>query len=244
MAIKSNDAVVRRRRLPVARALGVVCAVAAAGGLLTGCGGDDKADTATKSPPADPLRAAAASPSPTSPSPASPSSPASAGGENLTEDQAERKAIVPKVKVGYDKALDAALKAVPGAKPVSIDLKGPRDHPTWKAEVASADGTGHTVRVDAVTGKAGQARTDADQDSDDKRELADRLKKATVTVQQAAKAATDRTKGTVTSVDLGDTDQGTPKWSVDVVDTSDWNKTTYDIDATDRKILREHVDRD
>jgi uncharacterized membrane protein YkoI len=223
----------------------VVCAVAAAGGLLTGCGGDDKADTAAKSPPADPLRAAAASPSPTSPSPASPS-PASptASGENLTEDQAERKAIVPQVKVGYDKALDAALKAVPGAKPVSIELKGPRDHPTWKAEVASADGTGHTVRVDAVTGKAGQARTDTDQDSGDKRELADRLKKATVTVRQAATAATDRTKGTVTSVELGDTDRGAPKWSVDVVNTSDWNKTTYDIDATDRTILREHVDRD
>ncbi|MBL1104298.1 PepSY domain-containing protein [Streptomyces sp. 5-8] len=52
------------------------------------------------------------------------------------------------------------------------------------------------------------------------------------------------TKGTVTAVELEDSDGGTPTWSVDVVTTDDWNKTTFDIDATDGKILREHVDRD
>ncbi|WP_208639959.1 PepSY domain-containing protein, partial [Streptomyces tricolor] len=98
--------------------------------------------------------------------------------------------------------------------------------------------------VDAVTGKAGQEQAKPDQDPDDKRELADRLEKATVTPQQAAQTATDKTKGTVSAVELDDSDGGTPKWSVDVVTTDDWNKTTYDIDASDRKILREHVDRD
>ncbi|WP_251096261.1 PepSY domain-containing protein [Streptomyces sp. Caat 7-52] len=91
---------------------------------------------------------------------------------------------------------------------------------------------------------AGKARTESDQDTDDKSELADWLKKATVTARQAAQTATDKTRGTVTAVELEDSDGGTPTWSVDVVTTDDWNKTTFDIDATDGKILREHVDRD
>ncbi|MFD0395773.1 PepSY domain-containing protein [Streptomyces nogalater] len=162
---------------------------------------------------------------------------------NLTEDQQERKALVPKAKTGYEQALSAAVGAVPDSKPVSVELKGSPDSPRWEAEVATGDGTAHTVSVDAVGGKAGQARAE-DKDSDDKRELADLLKKATVTPQQAAQTATGKTKGTVTAVELDDDDGGTPKWSVDVVTTDDWNKTTFDIDATNRKILREHVDRD
>ncbi|MFJ8828147.1 PepSY domain-containing protein [Streptomyces sp. NPDC102467] len=216
------------RRLLNSRGIGLVCAVAAAGALITGCGNDDKevgrtgADTGTTR--------------------ASTTSSASAG--NLTDDQAERKALVPKAKVGYDKALDTAVKAVDGSKPVSIELKGPADKPGWDAKVATDDGTERTLRVDAVTGKAGKAQADSDQDSDDKQELAGRLSKAKVTPQQAVETATDKTKGTVTSVELDDTDQGKPVWSVDVVTTKDWNKTTYDIDATDRTVLRKHTDRD
>ncbi|MFJ9038491.1 PepSY domain-containing protein [Streptomyces sp. NPDC102406] len=207
----------------------LVCAVAASAALTTtGCGNDDKGADRT---------AAASSKAMASHSP-------SASASELTEDQAERKALVPKAKVGYDKALDAAVKAVATAKAVSIELKGPADKPGWDAKVATDDGTEHTVRVDAVTGKAGQARTDADQDADDKRELADLLAKAKVSAQQAASTATDTTKGTVTSVELDDTDKGGPMWSVDVVTTNDWNKTTYDIDATNRKILRRHTDHD
>jgi uncharacterized membrane protein YkoI len=244
MITKRYQAAGWRSRPSVSRALGVVCAVAAAG-LLTGCGGNDTGDSATASPSAEPLQAQATSPSPTDASPASPTAASpSPSDSRLTEDQAERKAIVPKVKIGWDKALDTAVRKVPHAKPVSVELDGPADKPAWKAEVATADGTAHTVRVDAVTGTADQARTDRDQDPDDKRELADLLKKATVTPQQAVRTATDKTKGTVTSVGLGDTDQGAPKWSVDVVTTDNWNKTTYDIDAANRKILREHMDRD
>lgn len=33
-------------------------------------------------------------------------------------------------------------------------------------------------------------------------------------------------------------------WSVDVVTPKGSNKTTFDVDATNRKILREHVDTD
>ncbi|WPO69455.1 PepSY domain-containing protein [Streptomyces sp. KN37] len=133
---------------------------------------------------------------------------------------------------------------MPKSKPVSIELKGPVDKPTWETEVATTDGAAHTVRVDAVTGKADKAQAKKDEDADDKRELADRLRKATVTAQQAAETATGKTKGTVSSIELEDSDGGAPKWSVDVVTTDDWNKTTFDIDATNRKILREHVDKD
>ncbi|MGW6533818.1 PepSY domain-containing protein [Streptomyces venezuelae] len=228
MVTKRNASAVRRGRPALTRGTGLICVAAAAGALLTGCGNDD-GDT----PKSDSSTAGRAA------------SPSSSDGGNLTDDQRERKELVPKAKVGYDKALDAAVATVDKSKPVSIELKGTPDKPVWKAEVATADGASHDVDVDAVTGKAGQARADNDQDQDDKRELADWLKKATVTPQQAAQTATDKKKGTVTSVELDDSDKGDMVlWSVDVVTTDDWNKTTYDIDATNRKIVREHVDRD
>lgn len=204
-----------------------MCAALAAGTLLTGCGDDGGDDRAKKADAAQAVPKAAA-----------PSSSA------LTEDQSERKALVPKAKVGYDKALNTAVKAVDRSKPVSIELKGPADKPSWHAEVATSDGSAHTVRVDAVTGKADAAQAKSDQDADDKSELANWLKKAKVTPEQAAQTATDKTKGTVSSVELDDNDKGAAIWSVDVVTTDDWNKTTFDVDAANRKILREHVDRD
>ncbi|MEU7644658.1 PepSY domain-containing protein [Streptomyces huasconensis] len=234
MITKRNGSAFRQGRPPVSRGTGLLCAAVAAGALLTGCGDDNGNgnDGAAKTGTAE------AAPVPTATPTTSP------GG--LTDDQAERKALVPKAKVGYEDALRTAVAEVPKSKPVSIELKGPADKPTWETEVATTDGAAHTVRVDAVSGKAGGAQAKKDQDADDKRELADRLGKATVTAQQAAETATGKTKGTVTSVELEDSDSngGAPKWSVDVVTTDNWNKTTFDVDATNRKILREHVDKD
>lgn len=65
-----------------------------------------------------------------------------------------------------------------------------------------------------------------------------------MTPEQAAAVATGRTKGTVSSVELEDTDQGVTIWSVDVVSPKDWTKTSYDIDAANKKVLQEEVDRD
>ncbi len=228
MVTKRNESAAGRGRLTISRGAGLICVAAVAGALLTGCGSDDGDAAKTGASTAG----RAASPSPTD-------------GSTLTDDQRERQALVPQAKVGYDKALDAAVATVDKSKPVSIELDGTPDKPTWEAEVATSDGAAHTVHVDAVTGKAGQPQADTDQDQDDRRELADLLKKATVTPQQAAQTATDKTKGTVTSVELDDSDNGAKVlWSVDVVTTDDWNKTTFDIDATNREILREHVDRD
>ncbi|MEV5551148.1 PepSY domain-containing protein [Streptomyces sp. NPDC052309] len=233
--------------------MAVICAL---GGslLLTACSNADTARSSvaeaaqTESPTGSPT--GTASPSPTQP---------------LTEDQAERKALIPMAKVTWDKAADAAVKEVPDGKLVHLELKRfstestespgtpspstpapapSQDAPEWEAKVASADGTVHRIDVDAVTGEVFRTQIEPDQDADDKREVADRLSQAEQTPEQAVKVATDKTKGTVTSVELDENDDRQLLWSVDVVNTDDWNKTTYDIDAKNGKILREHVDRD
>ncbi|MFI8434575.1 PepSY domain-containing protein [Streptomyces sp. NPDC079020] len=112
----------------------------------------------------------------------------------------------------------------------------------WVAEVAEKDGTAHTVRIDAVSGEVIEAKADTDQDAEDKQQLATWIAEATQTPQQAAKVATDKKKGTVTSVDLDDNDGKGVIWSVDVVDT-DWKMTTFAVDAKNDTILREETDK-
>ncbi|MFF3782586.1 PepSY domain-containing protein [Streptomyces sp. NPDC001933] len=216
------------------------------GGLVTGCGSDDADSGSKKTSGSTPTASAAAAAAAAAPSKTASGDHASTSpGDKLTDDQAERKALVPKVKVFYDKALTTATDAVPDSKPVSVELQSAANGtPWWDADVAKADGSEFTVRVDAVSGKAEKPQADADEDADDKRQLAALLGKAEVTPQQAATVATDRTKGTVSSVELDDTDQGATVWSVDVISPKDWSKTTYDIDATSKKVLREEVDRD
>ncbi|MFI9029116.1 PepSY domain-containing protein [Streptomyces sp. NPDC053560] len=232
MDTKRSGMLAQRNRTAGLRAAGLVCAVAMAGALITGCG-DDKSsggDSSSSPSASGGGKSAAATASP---------------GGKLTEDQAERKALIPKAKITYDKALSAATGAVSGAEPVSAELKnGSGNKPVWETTVAKTDGTKSMVTVDAVSGKAAEPRTDSDEDADDKKKLADWLKKATVTPQQAAEVATGKKKGTVSSIELDDNDQGKAIWSVDVVTENDWNKTTYDIDATNKKVLRTHVDKD
>ncbi|KOG64148.1 peptidase M4 [Streptomyces griseoflavus] len=216
------------------RAVGAVCAVALAGGLLAACGDDDGGGGSDS-----------ASPSASAPSQSAGSGqPSGASSGGMTEDQRSRKALVPEAKASYDQALKAATGAVSGSKAVSVELKrGSGGKPEWVTEVATGNGKASTVRVDAVSGKAGQPEAKKD-DDDDMKELADRLKRATVTPEQAAATATGRKSGTVTAVELDTNDQKKEIWSVDVVTKNDWNKTTFDVDAASRKILREHVDRD
>ncbi|WP_344493979.1 PepSY domain-containing protein [Streptomyces enissocaesilis] len=197
---------------------------------MSGCG-DDNGGGGEASPGTTAGNTAASSPAQTN-------SPTNTGG--LTEDQAERKALLPSAEVSYDKAARTAVGEVPGGKLTGIEL---RNGPEWTAEVAAEDGTAHSVRIDAVSGKVTRSGAEADQDADDKRELADRLAGAKQTWQQAARTATGKKSGTVSSVQLDD-DGGALIWSVDVVTTGDWDKTTFDIDAASGKIVREHVDRD
>lgn len=221
---------IRRGRPAGPRTIGLVCAVAAAGALLSGCGssGSDTAGPQKSAAPSRAVPATAASPS-----------------GSLNADQAQRKALVPKAEVDYGQALKAAIAAVPSSEAIAAELKGTPASPYWDTVVATTDGTAYAVRVDAVSGKAQQPQPQSD-DPDDKQQLAARLGKATVTAQQAAQTATEKTKGTVTTIELGDADHGndTVAWTVGVVTTDDWNETTYEIDATNRKVLWMHVDQD
>ncbi|MFV0137817.1 PepSY domain-containing protein [Streptomyces sp. HMX87] len=228
------------------RTAAALCVLGSSALVLAGCGDTDTRATGT---------AAAQT---TGPATASPS---------LTDDQAERKDLISRTEVGWDDAVDTAVKEVPGGKLVDLELKAtPRDAtaspgtddptpstpnpapsagaPEWAVRVAAADGTVHHVDIDAVNGKVFRTQLDPDQDADDKRELADRLSRATQTPQQAVQKATDRTDGTVTGIELGENDDQRLIWSIDIVTTDKWDKTTYDVDATNGEILREHVDRD
>ncbi|MEU0740786.1 PepSY domain-containing protein [Streptomyces sp. NPDC006134] len=232
-----------RKRRPL-RSMAVLCALGGSALLLTACGN------------AETTAAGVAAPAQTTSPAASPS---------LSEDQAERKDLVPKAKVSWDKAADTAVGEVPRGKLTHLELKRTSREataatgspspstpnpapsvgsPEWAAEVAAPDGTVHRIDIDAATGKVFRTQPDSDQDADDKRKVADRLGKARQSPEQAVQAATDRTKGTVTGIELDENDDRRLIWSVDIVTTDNWNKTTYDVDAGDGKILREHVDRD
>lgn len=125
----------------------------------------------------------------------------------------------------------------------SASPSGSGSGPRWVAEVVEQDGTAHTVRIDAVSGKVIETAADADQDAADKQEMADWVTQAKQTWEQAAKVATDKKKGTVTSIGLDTNDKDTLVWAVDVV-ADDWNKTEFDIDAASGKIVREETDSD
>ncbi|MEV0280072.1 PepSY domain-containing protein [Streptomyces sp. NPDC050610] len=227
------------------RAAGVLCGVVVSAALVSGCGDDGGGGSSSSSDSSASSGSPASSGSSGSaPSSAPASGSASAGTSGLTEDQAERKALLPTAKVGYEKAARTAAAAVPNGKVAEIELKKTADGSEWRSKVAARDGTAHEVNVDAGSGKVTRSRTEPDQDGDDKRKLADRLGKAKVTAQQAVRTSTERKPGTTTAVEIDGRDDGTVIWSVDLVNTGNWNKTTFDVDVTNGKVLREHVDRD
>ncbi|MGA5019593.1 PepSY domain-containing protein [Streptomyces griseoincarnatus] len=91
-------------------------------------------------------------------------------------------------------AITAALKHTPGTA-VSAEL----DDSSWEVDVLAEGDTWHTVRIAPDSGKVLGAQKD---DEDDAAEVRAALKGASVTAEDAAKAAA--AKGTVVSVDLDD----------------------------------------
>ncbi|WP_217169179.1 PepSY domain-containing protein [Streptomyces sp. AC512_CC834] len=249
------------RRLPPLRSLAVMGALGASVLLLTAC---TNADT-TRSSVAE--AAQTESPTATATDTASPTGSPSA---SMNEDRTERKDLVTATKVTWDKAADTAVKEVPEGKLVDLELKrteadasaSPTGSPTgspspsmpnpapsegapeWEAKVAQPDGTLHRIDIDAVSGKVFRTQVDPDQDPDDKTQVSEWLDKAKQTPEQAVKAATDKAKGTVTHVELGDNDDQQVVWAVDVVDKEKWNKTTVEVDAANGKVLSQNVDND
>ncbi|MBW5249532.1 PepSY domain-containing protein [Streptomyces sp. P01-B04] len=130
-----------------------------------------------------------------------------------------------------------------GASPSDASASPAATGPEWVATVAATDGTEHTVRIDAVSGKVVKSTEDTGQDAEDKSRTAGWVAKAKQTPQQAAKAATDKEKGTVTSLELDENDKNVLVWSVDVVDKS-WNETTVDVDAATGSVTAEETDTD
>ncbi|MFJ8951038.1 PepSY domain-containing protein [Streptomyces sp. NPDC102381] len=222
----------RSNRSARGRAVGVVCAVAASLSLLSACSSDDGDDTSSgaKESESASQQDQAGNATPTG---------------RLNEDQAERKKLLSATKVDWDKAARTAEKEVSGSKLLDIELGDDNQgNPEWEAEVVASDGTSTDVNIDAVTGKVSGSTTDKDQDADDKKENSDKLAAAKITAVKAAETATDRKKGKVTSVALDDSDNGSTVWSVDVVTPATWDKTSFDIDAANGKVLNEHVDKD
>ncbi|MGA5079297.1 PepSY domain-containing protein [Streptomyces griseoincarnatus] len=95
-------------------------------------------------------------------------------------------------------AITAALKHTPGTA-VSAEL----DDGSWEVDVLAGGDTWHTVRIAPDSGKVLGAQKD---DEDDAAEVRAALKGASVTAEDAAKAAA--AKGTVVSVDLDDDGDG------------------------------------
>ncbi|MEW2634140.1 PepSY domain-containing protein [Streptomyces sp. NPDC048389] len=238
------------------------CLIACSALLLTACGSDKGTEVSAAAPAQTGSPTGTASPT-GSPSPTD--SPT-----RLTDDQAERRALVPAATVTWGTAADTAADEVPGSQLVEIELTRYQNGgtaspypspspspaspspspspspgtPAWAVDVATEDGTVHIVHVDAASGEVLGSRQESDQDADDKRQTADRLAQAEITPEEAVRTATERTDGTVTAVELENDDADKLIWSVEVVTEDDWNKTTFDIDATNGEILREQVDRD
>ncbi|MEU0602291.1 PepSY domain-containing protein [Streptomyces sp. NPDC006393] len=254
--------------------MALTCALGSSVLLLAACGADATRSSVAEAAPTSPTAMSPTATAPASPSPASPTASLNedqAHRRDLitkTHVSWEKAAATAVKEVPGGKLVDLDLKTASGAATTSPGTASPgtaspgtaspgttspgtgspspspsAGAPEWEAKVAAADGTVHRVDVDAVSGNVVRSRTEPDQDADDKREVADRLRKATQTSAQAVKTATDKTKGTVTGISLDENDHRLV-WSVDVVTTDNWDKTTFDVDAADGKIVREHVDRD
>ncbi|MFI6950347.1 PepSY domain-containing protein [Streptomyces sp. NPDC050422] len=170
-------------------------------------------------------------------------------GPGKSDDDTDRESASPSASAspsGNSASPSGSASASPtatGASPSGASASPAATGPEWVATVAVKDGTEHTVRIDAISGKVVKSTKDSGQDAQEMSRTADWIAKAKQTPQQAAKAATDKKKGTVTSLDLDENDKNVLVWSVDVVDKS-WNETTLDVDAATGSVTAEKTDTD
>ncbi|WP_217140208.1 PepSY domain-containing protein [Streptomyces sp. AC627_RSS907] len=134
---------------------------------------------------------------------------------------------VSSAKVTVADAVASALREAPGAA-VSAELDdfdrddgddGDGDESAaWEVDVLAGDGTWHSVRVDPATGEVLGSHTEKDED--DTAEARAALKGTSVSAAEAARAAAG--KGTVTSVELDDGDDGDKAaWEVETRSSGD-----------------------
>ncbi|WP_086564492.1 PepSY domain-containing protein [Streptomyces africanus] len=130
-----------------------------------------------------------------------------AANTRLSDDDAGRAASA---DVSAPEAIASALKHTSGtAVSAELDDEDDSGKVIWKVDVLSGDNAWHSVSVDPSNGKVLGSHTD---DEDDTAQVRAALKGASVTAEEAAKAAGG--KGTVTSVDL-DEDGKNKSWEAE-----------------------------
>ncbi|EFL34915.1 conserved hypothetical protein [Streptomyces viridochromogenes DSM 40736] len=126
------------------------------------------------------------------------------------DDRDDDTAKVSSAHLTAPEAISSALKHTPGTVvSAELDDEDDSDKVIWKVDVLSGDDTWHSVSVDPSSGKVLGTHTD---DEDDTAQVRAALKGASVTAEEAAKAAAG--KGVVTSVDL-DEDGKDKSWEAE-----------------------------
>lgn len=131
-------------------------------------------------------------------------------GPDAQDDGDDDAARAASADVTAPEAIASALKHTSGtAVSAELDDEDDSGKVIWKVDVLSGDNSWHSVSVDPSNGKVLGSHTD---DEDDTAQVRAALKGASVTAEEAAKAAGG--KGTVTSVDL-DEDGKNKSWEAE-----------------------------
>ncbi|UOB10195.1 PepSY domain-containing protein [Streptomyces sp. HP-A2021] len=150
------------------------------------------------------------------------------------QDDGDDAARAASADVTAPEAIASALKHTSGtAVSAELDDEDDSGKAIWKVDVLSGDNTWHSVSVDPSNGKVLGSHTD---DEDDTAQVRAALKGASVTAEEAAKAAGG--KGTVTSVDL-DEDGKNKSWEAET-HKSGGAEQDWKIDLNTAKITADH----
>jgi uncharacterized membrane protein YkoI len=157
-------------------------------------------------------------------------------GPDAQDDGDDDAARAASADVTAPEAIASALKHTSGtAVSAELDDEDDSGKVIWKVDVLSGDNSWHSVSVDPSNGKVLGSHTD---DEDDTAQVRAALKGASVTAEEAAKAAGG--KGTVTSVDL-DEDGKNKSWEAET-HKSGGAEQDWKIDLGTGKVTADHSD--
>ncbi|MFF3126932.1 PepSY domain-containing protein [Streptomyces sp. NPDC057908] len=143
-------------------------------------------------------------------------------------------------RVGVADATAAAVGAVPGTV-TEAELDDEGGGPVWEIDVYGSDKVWHDVTVDAGNGKVLGKHVSDDNDDDRDRHAP---RSARVSLDAAVDAALKATPGTVTSIELDDSDGrsgGALHWEVDVRG-KDGKRHELNVDARTAKVTADRSD--
>lgn len=166
--------------------------------------------------------------------------------ERHLDDTAKDRAQVKADKISQSEATAKALQAVPGtATSAELDNADRNGSLIWEVDVLGKDHKNHDVTIDAGNGKVLNKHTDRDDDAaQDAAETQALVKSDKIGHEKATDKARKAVPGTVVSYSLDDNDRnGATVWEVDVLG-KDHKSHDVTIDASDGKVLGQHVDQD